>query len=136
MDVLFNKFTSDLINGVWIPNDPFTHPNFTITFDVITMYEILTFRGSCVQLIKDYSKRVVLEKFNEYVNKFLYKNAITYLNLYLYYNAEALNIADKYQLLIEEFLSEERDLQDYIIDTQELRDELINIIREYIINTL
>ena len=133
-DVLFNKLTLERINNVLVSLDPFTHPDYTITFDVVTMYEILTKRGSCVQLIKNYAKNIVLSTFDEYVNVLSRDNAIPLLNVYLYNNAEVFGIAKDYQPLIQKYASYLSDLQTYIANTQSLRDELIKIIREAIIN--
>jgi hypothetical protein len=98
------------------------------------MYEILTKRGSCVQLIKEYAKNIVQKTFNKYVNNFSNDKMVPTLNIYLYFNAIVLGISDKYEALGQSFTTLlGDDLYEYIDDTNVLRKELIDIINDTIL---
>jgi hypothetical protein len=83
---------------------------------------------------------MVLTVFENYVDKYYHPDTIVILNLYLYGNAVALNLADTlrysrknaYTNLRDTFSPLRRNIEDYIIETQPNRDELINKIRERI----
>jgi hypothetical protein len=68
-------------------------PENIITFDVVTLYGILSARGNCTQIIKNYARNLVLKMFNNFVDKFK-TESVQFLRVYLFGNAFALNIDD------------------------------------------
>jgi hypothetical protein len=122
------------------PENKFDISGFTISFDVITIYKILTDRGSCVSIIKNYAKKLTLEIFDNYIKLLNEPGSIYALNLYLQTNAFILGINESlyFTLLTELDYSsyEENDtvLQNYIDHTLEQRLNLIDIIRESILS--
>ncbi len=129
---IFNKMIYGFRNGIRTSLDPFACSECDVTFDVLTMYEILTNRGSCIRLINDYAKKIVLTTFNKYTNILSNNNSILMLNFYLYSNAQILGIADNYKLL--EDIPDDMDFDTYFIETQEPRKNLIKNIEEIINN--
>jgi hypothetical protein len=109
-----------------------------VLLDVLTIYNILTNRATCVRLIKNYAKNITLSIFSNFVRSFVAANNIPTLNLYLYINAEALGInMCNYQPLLASrfFLSSfgQSDMIDcYISETETERINLIHQIEKRI----
>jgi hypothetical protein len=122
------------------PDNKYDISGFTISFDVVTIYQILTDRGSCVSIIKNYAKKLTLEIFDNYIKLLNEPGSIYALNLYLQTNALILGIDESlyFTLLTEldysSYSMSETVLQNYITDTLEQRLNLINIIRETILS--
>lgn len=101
----------------------------------MTLYKILNNRKSCVRIIKEYAKNVVLDEFEYTIEKF--SNAIHQLNVYLYYNAKCLNMNNEYINFRKKIIlapETQINFSQYINDTLEERGQLIQIIRESIMN--
>jgi hypothetical protein len=73
-------------------------PSSKISFDVLTIYEILTNRGSCINIIKRYARNMTLNIFNDYVLRFNKIETIHMLNLYLASNASVLGLDESFLL--------------------------------------
>jgi hypothetical protein len=117
------------------PTIPFEDPNYGVTLDVLTLYEILSKRGQSSQLIFD----SILQTFNSFINKM--RDFPTALNIYLSYNARALGISDAidhtgryYIAMIEHYSKDDAMWQTYINDTEPMRKELIIKIQQAIVN--
>jgi hypothetical protein len=116
--------------------------SMNVTYDVFTLYNILTQRSKCVEIIKNYARDMVMNIFNYYVNRYYHDETIVILNLYLYGNAIALKLTDmiqhsrtsRYKNLASQFSTFESDIEKYITSTQPNRDELINVIRKLIMD--
>jgi hypothetical protein len=125
--------------GAGHPDNKYDIPGYTITFDVVTIYQILSNRGSCVKIIKIYAKKMTLDIFNNYVELLNEPGSISALNLYLRTNAFILGIDESlyFKLLPKfEYDSDEMSktvLENYIADTLGQRLNLIDIIRESIL---
>jgi hypothetical protein len=109
--------------------------DMSFTFDVKTIYNILTQRGTCPDIIKDYAKDFTLNMFDDWINKLSYTQGITLINLYLFGNASALGIERNYYDLgsATNYMDPNR-MERYTNDTEYLRTELIGVIRESILN--
>jgi hypothetical protein len=122
------------------PENKFDNPDFIISFDVMTIYQILTNRGSCVKIIKNYAKNITLAIFNDYITLLNKPSSVHALNLYLQTNAFILGIDESlYFTLLTNFnyisvKMSQTVLQNYIDHTLEQRLNLINIIRETILS--
>jgi hypothetical protein len=106
-------------------------------YDIASTYEILTRRIQCVK----YAKHLTLKIFNEYVDQFSENNYIPMLNLYLYFNAVSLGIIeniDNNDIMISPITIEPEDFpidyEQYINDSEDYRNTLINHIRDSINN--
>jgi hypothetical protein len=95
------------------------------------MYNILTQRGKCTSIIKNYAKKIISNTFEDIINKLFEKN-IVMLNMYLYGNAFMLGISKKYEGLGTLSAGIYQDLYRYTLNTQPQRNKLIDVIREYI----
>jgi hypothetical protein len=113
---------------------------YKISFDVLTLYEILTNRGSCVDIIKDYAKKITLKIFDDYVRRLNNVDKIHKLNLYLRINANLLGIDESFysslfaQLNYELGVDDKSVVTDYAMATLEQRLNLINLIRDNILH--
>jgi hypothetical protein len=101
-----------------------------ITFDLLTLYDILNKRGQCVKIIKGYVRNFILRTFEDFIRDFgSHPKNIPILNFYLYYNANVLNINQCYTALLESY----SNLQLCIDKTKPFREELILKIRKKIL---
>jgi hypothetical protein len=122
------------------PQNKFDIEGIKITFDVLTIYQILTNRGSCVKIIQNYAKKMTLDIFNNYIELLNEIGSISSLNLYLQTNAFILGIDESlYFKLLPKFEYDSYNmsktvLENYIADTLEQRLNLIDIIREIILS--
>jgi hypothetical protein len=119
--------------------DKFDNQGFEITCDVVTIYDIFTNRGACVDAIKNYAKKMTLEIFENDVTRLNEPSLIPSLNLYLKTNAFLLGIDEShYPSLLPDFYyfveeMSEMVLQDYIDNTLKDRLYLIDMIRQNIL---
>jgi hypothetical protein len=97
-------------------------PKDIVTFDVVTLYSILSARGNCPQMIKNYARNLVLKIFDNFVDKF---ETVSFqlLRVYIFGNAFALNI-DEIDSLVGGTAN--------IYDTDNLATRLIDDIRNQI----
>jgi hypothetical protein len=91
-----------------------------VTFDVATLYSILTARGKCTQIIKDYAKTFLLKLFADFVDKFQ-TPLFSYLRLYIYGNAFVLNI---------DYLGDIDELVDEAADVEKVKSMVLQLIGE------
>lgn len=135
-----NNITFSLLgefyNGDFKINNIFVNNLLSDTLDINTLYQILTYRELCNDLIEDYAGNIILKIFDSYVSILSSDELLPMLNVYLYYNA--LSITDEYDAIgilpKKYFHSEHDDIVRYISDTEEIRNELIDYIRSYIID--
>jgi hypothetical protein len=101
-----------------------------LTFDVKTVCNILTSRGKCPDIIKNYAKNLTLKMFDNWIAKLSYNQALTLINLYLFGTANALGIErNYYDLASATCYMDPQQTHKYTRDTEQLRNELINAIR-------
>jgi hypothetical protein len=98
---------------------------YIVTFDVATLYSILTSRGKCTQMIKNYARNFVLKVFDNFVDKFQ-TLSFSHLRVYIYGNAFALKI--DYIGDIEKFISHNADLKNVKSMVLPLIDEIREVI--------
>jgi hypothetical protein len=109
-------------------------PGYYIRFDGLTTYNILTNRSSCVEHVKGYAKELVLDMINDDLRKFVVEDNIPAENLYLYMNGYTFNIDNAYYPKISASVLEEVDTYDdaeieqYILETEDERRAIFDII--------
>jgi hypothetical protein len=124
----------------WLQVSKFYSPDTEISFDIVTIYEILTNRASCTTIIKNYAKEMTLEIFNNYLTLLDQPTSIHALNIYLKTNAYILGIDESFYstLLINldyvSYYMRETVLKNYIDNTFDQRLNLISMIRESILS--
>jgi hypothetical protein len=96
-----------------------THKHI-VTFDVASLYSMLTSRGKCTQMIKDYAKNFVLKLFDNFVDKFQ-TLLFSYLRVYIYGNAFALKI---------DYIGNIDELVDYTADVKNVKTMVLQLIDE------
>jgi hypothetical protein len=118
----------------------FYSPNTEISFDVVTIYEILTNRGSCTTITKNYAKKMTLDIFNRYMALLDRPDSVHAVNLYLQTNAYILGIDESFYSTLLTFINympdemHESVLEDYINKTFDQRLNLIDMIRKTILS--
>jgi hypothetical protein len=112
--------------------DMYDNDRYYIRFDVLTTYNILTNRSSCVELVKQYAKNLVSDMVNDDLRKLVFEDNIPAVNLYLYMNASILGIDKNYYPKISAqdnaYIYLEHDIQKYISKTEDERRAILDII--------
>jgi hypothetical protein len=112
-------------NGVNI----YENTGYYIRFDVLTTYNIFTNRSSCVKLIKDYSKDLVLGMIDDDLRKLVVEDKIHALNLYLYMNARIFDIEKNYPgINIVTDMEITDNIEQYISETEDERHDIFDAI--------
>jgi hypothetical protein len=116
--------------------DIYEDPRYYIRFDVLTTYNILTSRSSCVKLVKEYAKEFVLDMINDDIRKLVVKDNIPALNLYLYMNANIFNIDKNYYpriaVLDDVDIYGDVEIEQYISETEDERNAIFDIVKSQI----
>jgi hypothetical protein len=121
---LFDKLVYDYRNYS-------SETNVIVTFDIITLYNIVKRRAQCVNIVNTYAQNYVKMMFNNTISNLSEEKLTPILNFYIYFMCESANIGQNENVFL--ITSEEKaNFKLYIDRTCNINKSLIEEIRLFI----